>query len=140
MAGSLKEMALDWTFALINPLPSDGSTSPLLVKTSVFWNGRRLVSNNSLPLSFSWECSGLGFLLNTITLESPTLSVSTDPILEMTGNLAEFQGSLPTFGTPYLLRYTDLILAWAETLITPPIKVTFFNLLDSDDAITLFCD
>src|ERR1041384_5489935 len=101
MAGNLSNMGLEWATAMVNPLPSDGSTSPLQVKTSLFWNKRRLISNSSHTLLFNWECSGLGLALTMIALESPTLSVSTDPILQTTCNLVEFLWPLPTLGMPF---------------------------------------
>lgn len=137
MAGNLNDMALAWATAMLNPLPSDGSTSPLQVKTSVFWNERRLVSNSSHFLTSAWECSGLGLALNMIMLESPTLSVSTDPVMQLTCNLSEFLGPLPTFGMPYLFRCTGLIIAWKEALITPPIRMQLFNQDDSTDSIMM---
>lgn len=140
MAGNLRDMGAAWGVAMLNPLPSDGSTSLLRVKTSILWNGKRLVSNSSHTLLFNWECSGLGFLLNMIAVESPTLVVSTDPVMQLTCNLSEFQGPLPTYGMPYLFRCTGLIIAWAAALITPPIRMQLFNQDDSTDSIMLIED
>jgi len=140
MAGNLSNLSENLAFAMTNPLPSDGSTSPLLLKTSIHWNGMRRVSNNSHLLLLDWECEGLGFLLNMIALESPMLSVSTDPIVSITGNLAEFQGVLPTFGTPSVFRCTGLIIAYAVALMDRPLKIQMFNLNDSDDSIIFFED
>lgn len=140
MAGNLNDMALAWATAMLNPLPSDGLTSLLEVKTSLFWSKRRLTSNSSHTVLFNWECSGLGLALNTIMLESPTLSVSTDPILQMTCNLVEFLGPLPTYGMPYLFRCTGLILAYKVALMVAPLRIQFFNLNDSNDSIILFED
>jgi len=140
MAGNLSQMALDWAVAMASPFPSGGLTSPLRVKTSIRWNSKRLISNSSHALSYNWECAGLGLALNTIVLESPTLSVFTDPVMQFTCNLVEFQGVLPTFGTPYSFRCTGLTIAWAVALITPPIKIWLYNQDDSNDAILIFED
>jgi len=137
MAGNLSDMAGDWATALINPLPSDGSTSPLRVKTSILWSEKRLASNSSHTLLFNWEQSGLGLALNMIALESPTLSVSTDPVMQLTTNLTEFLGRLTTYGMPYLFRCTGTIIAWKVALITFPLRLTLFNQDDSDDSILL---
>jgi hypothetical protein len=75
-----------------------------------------------------------------IALESPTLSVSTDPILQTTCNLVEFLGPLPTYGMPYLFRCTGLILAYKEALMVAPLRIQLFNQLDSDDSIIMFED
>jgi hypothetical protein len=73
-----------------------------------------------------------------IALESPTLSVSTDPIWQTTGNLVEFLGPLTTFGMPYLFRYTGLIIAYKVALMAAPIRIQLFNQDDSDDSIIFF--
>jgi len=140
MAGNLRDMGADWGVAMLNPLPSNGLTSPLQVKTSLFWRQKRLISNSSHSLLFNWECSGLGLALNTIALESPTMSVSTDPIVQITCNLVEFLGSLPTFGMPYLFRCSGLIIAYKEALMDAPVRIQLFNQLDFDDSIILFED
>jgi len=138
MAGNLESLALDLATAMLNPFPSDGLTSNLHLKTSIHWQKKRLISNSSHLLLLNWECEGLGFLLNLIALESPTMSVSTDPILSITGNLAEFQGRLPTFGMPFLFRCTSLIMAYPVALMVAPLHIQFFNQNDSDDSIVFF--
>ena len=140
MAGNLADMAASWALAMLNPLPSDGLTSPLQVKTSLFWRERRLISNSSHTLLFNWECSGLGLALNMIAVESPLLSVSTDPILQTTCNLVEYLGSLPIYGMPYLFRCTGLILAYKVALMDAPLRIQLYNQLDSGDSIILFED
>ena len=140
MAGNLHDLATDMAAALVSPLPSSGSTSPLLLKTSIFWRRNRLISNSSHLLSLAWECSGLGLALNMIALESPTLSVSTDPIWQTTGSLVEFLGPLPSFGMPYLFRYTGLIIAYKVALMDAPVRMQLFNQDDSGDSIIFFED
>jgi ABC-type tungstate transport system substrate-binding protein len=140
MAGNLNDMGAAWGVAMLNPLPSDGLTSPLAVKTSIFWSEKRLISNSSHLLTFNWECSGLGLALNLIALENTSFAVSTDPILQITTNLVEFQGPLPTFGMPYLFRCTGLILVYKQALMTAPIRIQFFNQNDSNDSIMLIED
>lgn len=140
MAGNLGTMALDLAAAMVSPFPSNGSTSPLPVKTSIVSSEKRLVSNSSHLLLFNWECSGLGFLLNMIILESPTMSVSTDPILQITTNLVEFQGVLPTYGMPYLFRCTGLILAFKVALLAAPVQIHWFNQIDSGDSLIFYED
>lgn len=140
MAGNLNDMALSWAAAMINPLPSDGLTSPLQIKTSIYWRGKRLISNSSHTLSFNWESVGLGLALNMIALEETSFVASTDPILQTTCNLVEFLGPLPTFGMPFLFRCSGLIAAWKVALMAAPIRIQLFNLLDSNDSIVLFED
>lgn len=140
MAGNLGNLAADLAFAILNPLPSNGSTSPLRLKTSILWRTKRLISNSSHLLTLSWEVSALGFLLNLISLESPTLAVSTDPIMEMTGNLVEYQGSLPTYGMPFLFSCSSLIIAYKVALMDAPIRLQLFNQDDSADSIVFYED
>ncbi len=140
MAGNLRDMSADWAAAMVNPLPSNGSTSPLQIKTSIFWRQKRLISNSSHLLTLAWECTGLGLALNLILLESPTLSVSTDAITEITTNLVEFLGPLPTFGMPYLFRCSGLIIAYKVALMDAPVRMQLFNQNDSDDSVILFED
>jgi len=68
------------------------------------------------------------------------MSASTDPIWQLTCNLAEFQGPLPIYGMPYLFRCTGLILAYKVALMDSPLKVTLFNQDDSFDTIIFFED
>ncbi len=138
MAGNLADMAAELATAMVNPLPSNGLTSLLRVRTSIRWNEKRLVSNSSHMILFNWECAGLGLALNMIMLESPTLLVSTDPILQITTNLVEFLGPLPSFGMPYLFRCTGLILAYKAALMTAPLQIQFFNQDDSSDSVIFF--
>lgn len=140
MDANLSQWALSLRAAMINPLPSDGSIMPLQLKTSIGWNKKRLVSNSSHMLSLSWESAGLAFLLNMILLESPTLSVSTDPILSMTCDLVEYQGSLPNYGMPSLFRCSNLIIAYKVALMASPIRIQLFNQDDSNDSIVFFED
>jgi hypothetical protein len=140
MAGNLNDLSLMLATAMLNPLPSDGLTSPLQVKTSLFSNERRLISNSSHLLTFNWECAGLGLALNMIALENTTMSVSTDPIWQLTTNLVEFLGPLPTFGMPYLFRCSGLILAYKVALMVAPLRIQLFNQQDSNDSIILFED
>lgn len=135
MAGNLRDLGAALGVAMLNPLPSNGSTSPLRIKTSIFWREKRLISNSSHLLSLDWECSGLGLALNMIALESPTLSVSTDPIWQITTNLVEFLGVLPTYGMPYLFRCSGLIIAYKVALMDAPIRIQWFNQDDSDDSL-----
>lgn len=135
MAGNLQNLAVDLALAISNPLPSSGATSPLRLKTSILWRKRRLVSNSSHLLSLAWEQSGLGFLLNLIALESPTLAVSTDPIFQITGDLVEYQGGLPTYGMPSLFSCSNLIMAYKVALMDNPIRIQVFNQDDSSDSI-----
>jgi len=135
MAGNLQNLALDLRLALASPFPSNGSTSPLRQKTSLFYQQKRLASNSSHLLTLAWEQSGSGFQLNLISLESPTLSVSTDPIMQLTCDLVAYQGSLPTYGMPSLFACTNLIIAYKAALMAAPVKLTLFNLDDSSDAI-----
>jgi hypothetical protein len=140
MVGNLNSLSLDLATAMLDPLPSNGSTSPLQIRTSLFWREKRLVSNSSHLLSLAWECTGLGLALNMIALESPTIAVSSDPIWQLTCNLVEFLGPLPTFGMPYLFRCSGLILAYKVALMVNPLRIQLFNLDDSDDSIVLFED
>jgi len=135
MAGNLQALAIDLQLALASPFPSSGSTLPLRLKTSLFYQQRRLVSNSSHLLTLAWEQSGLGFQLNLISLESPTLPVSTDPIMQLTCNLVAYLGSLPTYGMPSLFACTSLIVAYKVALMAAPVKLTLFNLDDSSDSI-----
>lgn len=140
MDGSLQEMGVSLAAAMVSPFPSDGSTIPLLLRTSMLWREKRLISSSSHLISFSWSVAALGFLLSMITLESPTIAVSTDPITEMTGNLVEYQASLPTYGTPSFFRCTSLIIAYKVALMGAPLRLQLFNLLDSDDSIIFLED
>lgn len=140
MDANLHGMSLSLVTAMSSPFPSVGSTLPLQVKTSIFWSGRRLISNSSHLLSYSWECSGLGLALNMIMLESVTTSASTDPTMQTTCNLVEFQGPLPTFGMPFSFRCTGLIVAFKVALLAAPLKIQWFNQADSNDSVVFFED
>ena len=137
MDANLKTMAQNIAYQIINPFPSDGSTVPLQVKTTITSNNKRLASNSSHLISFSWSCAALGFLLSMITLESPSMSVSTDPTLEMVGNLWDYQATLPMFGTPSLLRCTDLIINLGGNSLTGLWKVHLINQADDSDNIII---
>lgn len=138
MAGNLQNLAVDLGAALSSPFPSDGSTSPLRLKTSIFYRERRLISNSSHSLTLAWEQSGLGLALNMILLESPTIAVSTDPTIQITCNLAAYLGSLPTYGMPSLFSCTGLIIAYKVALMVSPVRIQFFNQDDSSDSIIFF--
>jgi len=135
MAGNLQTLSLDLQTALASPFPSSGSTSPLRLRTSILWQKRRLVSSSSHLLILGWEQTGLGFQLNMILVESPTLSVSTDPILQMTCDLVGYQGGLPTYGTPSLFACINLIIAYKVALMASPVRIQLFNQDDSSDSI-----
>lgn len=135
MAGNLHDLGVDLGVAMLNPLPSIGATSPLHLKTSIFWRKRRLISNSSHSLLLQWEVSGLGLALNLIALESPSIAVSTDPIFQMTGDLVAFLGGLPTYGMPYLFSCSGLIVAYKVALMDSPIRIQLFNQEDSTDSI-----
>lgn len=137
MDANLRQLSLSLAVAMASPFPSDGSTSPLRLKTSIFWRERRLISNSSHLLSLAWECTGLGLALNLIMLESPTIAVSTDPIVQITTNLVEFQGPLPFYGMPYLFVCSGLIVAYKVALMDSPIRMQLFNQDDSDDSMIL---
>jgi len=53
----------------------------------------------------------------------------------MTGNLVDYLGPLPTFGMPYLFVCTDLIINLGAASMGQPIRISFHNNLDLDDAI-----
>lgn len=134
MDASLKALALSMAMSLGSLTPSDGSTLPLQMKITTIWKGRRLASNYSLPISYSWSSAALGFLLNLIGLESPTMFASTDPVIQITAELLDYQATLPTFGMPSLLRCIDLTFTSGDILMTPPLSIHLVNLADVSDS------
>lgn len=135
MAGNLKEAQAEMAASLSNPLPSSGSTPRLPLKIILLLNGKHMGSNISPLCSLDWSVEGMGLVLNMTLNESVTIAPSTDPLLILTGDIWDYQASLPTYETPSSLRCTALSLSVGENLLTTLSAIHIINRNDASDRI-----
>lgn len=134
MAANLKAAAAEMAASLSNPLPSNGSTPRLPLRITIYLSTTRLHSNISPACSLDWSVDAMGLVLNLTLNEDVTIAPSTDPLAMVTGDIWDYQASLPTYGTPSLLRCTDLTLNVGANSLTPLSKIHLINRLDDSDS------